>query len=58
MKVWVLTWRYSDNSDSGILTKAYKSQDTANHILEIIRDAEPARSYGVIEIDIVEGDLT
>lgn len=57
MNVWVLTWRYLDNSDAGIMQLCYEDEGTANHILNVIQSSEPAKHFAVVKLGVVKGAL-
>lgn len=57
MKAYVITWKYSDNSDAGLFKTAYQSEALAKHVLESIQLADPVKTVALGEIEIVMGDL-
>lgn len=57
-EVWVLTWKYSDNSGAGLLNLCYEDESTARHILNVIKLSEPGKEFAVSKVGIVRGALT
>jgi hypothetical protein len=55
--VWVLTWKYLDNSDSGIMEICYEDEQTAKHIVDVVKVSEPTKHFGVVKLGIVRGSL-
>ena len=56
-EVWVLTWKYLDNSDAGIMELCYEDEQTAKHILDVVKASEPAKHFAVAKLGIVRGAL-
>lgn len=57
MNVWVLTWKYYDNSDAGIMQLCYEDEATAQHILDVVKASEPAKHFAVVKLGVVGGAL-
>ncbi len=45
-EVWVLAWRYSDGSSSGVL-RAYASEERANLDMDLLRDENGMKNYEI-----------
>jgi hypothetical protein len=57
-EVWVLTYKYSDGSGSGVMELGYEDEITARHILDVIKLSEPGKNFEVVKVGIVRGSLT
>jgi hypothetical protein len=56
--VWVIMWRYSDGSDSGIVSNmAYEDWNAAQHIRDTLVAEGAPKVYKVVELGIVRGEL-
>ena len=57
-KAWVITWRYSDGSGSGIVNEmAYRDFNAAQHVCTTLRDADYSKQYQLIELGVIQGEL-
>jgi hypothetical protein len=56
--VWVIVWRYSDGSDSGIVNNiSYEDWQAAQHIRDTLVAEGAPKVYKVVELGIVRGEL-
>ncbi len=49
--VYVLTWRYSDNSGGGVI-RAFASEADADELAELLRAYAETRQYEVVQIPL------
>ena len=57
-KVWVITWRYHDGSDSGVVNgMAYEDWQAAQHIKDTLVVEGAPKWYQVVELGVVRGEL-
>ena len=58
-KVWVITWRYYDGSDSGIVNNmSYEDWNAAQHIRDTLVVEGAPKAYKVVELSVVRGELS
>jgi len=55
--VWVITWKYNDNSSSGVLPECYENYNPAYWLCEQLNAQGYDKSFYVVELKIVKGDL-
>ncbi len=51
--IYVLTWRYPDNSDHGIV-RAFASEADANDLYELLSEHSGTRQFEVVEVALQE----
>jgi hypothetical protein len=57
-KVWVIMWRFHDESASGIVGNyAYKDWQAAQHIKQTLVDEGAPKTYEVVELGLIQGEL-
>ena len=52
MKVWIITWKYYDNSGHGVLPTAYQDEAIAQHVFDALSDQD-ARLYEIKELNVL-----
>lgn len=54
MKVWIISWRYSDGSGSGVLRTAYKSELIATNVMDALHSESTMKLYELHELPVLE----
>jgi len=55
-KVWVLAWKYSDNSGSGVNPICYEDYTTAYHICELLNAEHSGRHFYAVELEVFKNE--
>jgi len=55
--VWVITWAYTDGSESGMLPQCYDHYNPAYHVCDKLRSETTDKTYMIVELGIIKGDL-
>lgn len=55
MNIWTITWKWRDNSGSGVLPRAYTDKAVAQQLLDVLRIAvEGVKEYELAELEVVD----
>ena len=55
MNIWTIAWKWSDNTGSGVLPRAYTDKVVAEQLLDALRIAvEGAKEYELAELEVVD----
>ena len=54
MKIWIISWKYLDNSGSGVLNTAYMNEAYARATLDLLASEITHKSYELHELYVQE----
>ena len=54
--IWIITWRYHDGSDSGVIETAYEDEAIARHFFEMLVREITAKQFFLKELNVLRTD--